>query len=309
VRLHKLGFAGAVVLGALFAFGAPSPAHAAIPVTRTGWWTRSPAPPAVEKGGLSVGDAPDGDLSVAAFEVDTAGGASGPKLTLTETGGQGQQTGALQACTTTDGWAAVDGGDLNLAPRATCPDKPLLLTRDNAGAWTVDLTQLLNGKTGTVSVMVLPAPPAADLPANTRPKAFQVAFSAPKLAGSTLPAPVEEDTTAAATSDSFAVPSYDAFPTPDLTTAITEPSAPLPELAASPATPAAVDAPNQIGGASPNFAVANHPTKGRSRLVIIGWFVLACVVGAAAAGWHWARDNGAFENLLPFKTRGLLPPA
>src|SRR5437016_2832080 len=109
---RTLGWAGVAFVLACSAF-APA-AHAAVPVTKVGWWTRSPAPPTVPSGGISVGEAPDGNLSVAAIEVDTGGGASTPKLSLSEAGGQAQQAATLQVCTTTDGWTAANGAAYSL---------------------------------------------------------------------------------------------------------------------------------------------------------------------------------------------------
>src|SRR3954447_13898011 len=84
-------------LASAMIFGAPVAAHADVPIKQVGWWTRSPAPPTVPDGGVSVGAAADGDLTVAAVQIDAGGGASGANLHLVETNGGGQLAG-LQVC-------------------------------------------------------------------------------------------------------------------------------------------------------------------------------------------------------------------
>src|SRR4051794_35727168 len=124
--------------------GGFTPAHAAVPVSKVGWWTRSPSTPTVPDGGLTVGVAPDGNLSVAAIGLDTAGGAAQAKVTLKETSdSQGAQAASLQVCTTSDEWAAGGKGDLATAPRPTCPQDPLLLKRADDGTWTADAASLI----------------------------------------------------------------------------------------------------------------------------------------------------------------------
>lgn len=325
----------APLAASVLGLGATAPARAAVPVSKVGWWTRSPSPAGPPQGGIEVGAAPDGNLSVAAFELDTGGGASGAKLTLTESGGQGQQAAALQACPTADQWAAASGGDISLAPRAQCPSQPYALTRDSSGNWTVDLTALLAGKTGPVSVMIVPGPAAAALPVGAQPAAFQVAFNPPAVDGTTLPATDSStsassssglssgaDTSGASATSTASTPSYSVasspayggsgtgasaiLPTssPDTTPAAPAPAAPAP-------APASV-APSTAGGAQLTFPIrpSSTHTKAKSPLVIVGWFFLSCVVGAGAAGWRWARQSGVLDRLLPSgRGANLLPPA
>jgi hypothetical protein len=49
-------------------------------------------------------------------------------------------------------------------------------------------------------------------------------------------------------------------------------------------------------------------TDGPSRLVIIGFVLLAALVGAAAAAIRWAQENGTFDRLLPSGGSGMLQP-
>src|SRR5690349_16301153 len=91
---------GAVAVALTSTLGGFTPANAAVPVSQVGWWTRSPSPPTVPEGGLTVGVAPDGNLSVAAIGLETAGGAESAKVTLKETtDSQGAPTASLQVCT------------------------------------------------------------------------------------------------------------------------------------------------------------------------------------------------------------------
>jgi hypothetical protein len=141
----------AVAVATAATLGGSTPARAAVPVTKVGWWTRSPSPPAVPEGGLSVGVAPDGNLSVAAIGLDTAGGAAQAKLALKETSdSQGAQAASLQVCTTSDDWGAESGGDITTAPRPTCPEQPLLLQRAADGTWTADAAPLVADQHGEV---------------------------------------------------------------------------------------------------------------------------------------------------------------
>jgi hypothetical protein len=291
---------------------APAPAaHAQVTVQKTGWWTRSAAAPAVPPNGLAVGEAPDGYLTVSAFQVDTGGGASNVAISLGESAGQGQQGASIQVCTTDDDWAQVEGGDLTLAPRPACPSDAVRLARDSKGVWTADLNTLLAGKTGAVSLMLIPGPNAAPLPGGARAGAFQVSFQPPTVTGTVVP---RADTSAS--SESATTPAFDTVPeetfSPALGGDLTTPEA-APSLAAAPAS-SEVAAEVQPGNANVNFPVRlqGTPTKrAKSRLVIIGWVVLAGAIGALAAGWHYAREAGTFERLLPIRTGGslLTPPS
>ena len=318
---------------ALFALGGGVAARAAIPVTKVGWWTKSPSPAGPPQGGIEVGAAPDGNLSVAALEIDAGGGASGAKLTLTESGGQAQQAATLQACPTSDSWASATGGALTDAPRAQCPTTPYALTRDSSGNWTIDLTPLLAGKTGPTSVMIVPGPPPAALPGGAQPAAFQVAFNPPTVDGTTLPATDtssgssslssgnDTSTSPADVSSTYStVPSYSVASSPAYSggTGIT-PSAVLPATPTTAAPVAATGAPasaapsvNPAGGGQVAFPIRAAGTRAKptSRGSIVAFLGLSLLVGVGAGGWHWARGEGILERLIPAgRGRSLLPPA
>lgn len=309
----------------------PGPARADVPVTKVGWWTRSPQPPSVPTGGIAVGDAPDGYLSVAAISLDTGGGASGAHVTLAESDGQGQQAASLQACPTSDKWSPANGDGLASAPRPQCnSSSPTLLTRDSSGNWTADLTPLLAGQTGSVSIMIVPGPPAAALPGSTETQAFQVSFSPPKVDGTVAPA---SDTSSSSASDSSfgagagtstvasdtgsatSLPAATTYSIPSTPTDLSTPSvaAPTPPPAQPSPAPAATPAPaaSTAGGGQFSFPIrtAGAHTKPKSRLVILAWVALSCLVGAAAAGWRWAQQEGVFERVALFgRGTQILPP-
>ena len=306
--------AGVASVFAVFAFSALAlvpAAHAQVAVQKTGWWTRSPAPPAVPAGGLAVGEAPDGYLTVSAFQVDAGGGATNASLSLAESDGQGQQGASIQACTSTDQWNSANGGELGLAPRPNCPTSAVLFTRDSNGVWAADINSLLAGKTGMVTLMVVPAPDAAALPGGARTGAFQISFKPPAVAGTVAPAAESEssaDTSSAGATDTAPATTFSpAFGAP-----LTTPGE-VPSLAAAPpstelAAPAAGNA-----NANVNFPVRVSGTpqkRAKSRLVILAWLVLASAIGAVAGVAHWARSEGVLARVLPVRRGGgLLPPA
>lgn len=331
IRWWRLAGVVSLTTGLLGVAGAPA-AHASVPISKVGWWTRSPSPAGPPAGGIEVGSAPDGNLSVAAIELDTGGGASGATLTLVESGGQAQQAASLQACPTSDQWNQANGDNLNLAPRAQCPATPYSLTRDSSGNWTIDLTPLLAGRTGPVGVMIVPGPAPAPsptpLPGGAQPGAFQVAFAPPTVAGTVAPGS-DTSSSGSTSGGSDQSPSVvTTFPapssTPDFSVANSPafssvgvtPSAVLPPAAAAPApavAPAAAPTatPSAAGGGQaifPTRPTGSHK-KGTSFLVVLAWLLLSGIVGAAAGGWRWAKSSGRLERLIPKGRRGsLLPP-
>lgn len=297
---------------AVFALLFVPAAHAQVAVQKTGWWTRSPSPPAVPQGGLAAGEAPDGYLTVSAFQVDAGGGASNVKLSMAESDGQGQQGASLQACTSTDQWNDANGADLGLAPRPTCPTPPVALARDSNGVWSADLNPLLAGKTGQVTIMVIPGPDAAALPGGARSGAFQVSFQPPTVAGSVAPAAESSSSDESASSPAVETTPATTF-SPAFGAPVATPEAAPSLAAAPPSSQLGSGTLPQAGNATVNFPVRVSGTpqkRAKSRLVILGWFVLASAIGAVAALWHWARAEGALSRLLPARTGGsVLPPA
>src|SRR4051812_22219370 len=167
---------GVAVLAAAVVALAPTAAHADVPVTQVGWWTRAPSPPTVPEGGIAVGAAPDGDLTIGALVIDAGeGGATGTELRLVETGGQGQQVAGLQVCPTSTTWSAAKGEPMTDAPKDDCKSATVAMKRAEDGAtWTAEVQKLVEGKTDTVGLIVKPASGSV---------AFQISFAPPSVAG------------------------------------------------------------------------------------------------------------------------------
>lgn len=301
-KVRGLAALGAAAIVAAVGMGGASPARADVPVGGVGWWTRSPSPPTVPQGGLSVGEAPDDDVSVAAIRLATGeGGATGVTITLTESGGEAQQAASLQVCTTTDAWNAAAGDPIELAPRPTCPADPLLLERDDAGTWTADLTPLLVGMTGDVSIMIVPGPAPASVPGVADAGVFQIAFAPPAVAG-TLTAPPDSSSsfgspsTSPSPSPAFSVPASSVAQSPAFAPVGAQPSAVLPSSQAD-ATVSTPDA----GGGQVSFPVAGvgSSTKPKSKAVILAMVAFSIIVGGAAAALRMAQERGVFERLIP----------
>src|SRR3954469_9813143 len=154
--------------------GGSVPARADVPVEKVGWWTRAAAPPSVPDGGIAVGAAPDGALTVGAVELSVGDGASGTSLRLVETSGEGQQVAAMKACPPGNGWSADKGGDLaSSAPKDQCSVAAVPFHRSDDGSWSADLDPLVAGKSGDLSIIVVPA--AGQTPVG----AFQISFAPP----------------------------------------------------------------------------------------------------------------------------------
>ena len=271
-----------------------APAGAEVPVRAVGWWTRSPAPPTVPSGGVAVGNAPDGPLTVAAVRIDVGGGATGTTLKLAEAGGQGQQVAAIQACPAADTWSTENGGDLSHAPKASCDVAKAPLARGADGTWSGDVQKLVEGKTATVSLAILPDTSQSPV------SAFQISFAAPVVRGSvsTSSSSGTDSSFQGATSSSPATSGF-ASPTTPPAASFSIPASPSvsPPTTAAPAaaTPGSTEGPTtQIAarryGALPRVRGGN----GRSvtKLSVLLWLLIALVVGGSAAGLHWAEAEG-----------------
>jgi hypothetical protein len=231
-----------VVLSAIGASAQTAPS-----VVATGWWSRSPLASAPE-GGLAVGAAPDGATSVSAIKVDLGGGVTNAVIALDEVSATGADLGAIVACAARNDWEPVEKGELTAAPRTDCSASPSVpVTRDASTLqWSVDLTRLLEGRTGEVTIALIPSwlPQTATAGGVA---AFDVQWSGPP----TLTA------TAAVTSASTPV-----------TTATTR--APAPAVAAAPTrapatvtfnvTPAAVPAPDLVAQGEATTTTAPEAT-------------------------------------------------
>lgn len=308
--------AAGLVVVAMTALGGSTPAGAAVPVTAVGWWTRSPSPPTVPAGGIAVGEAPDGDLSVAALRLSTGGGATGVKLTLAESSGEGKEAATLQVCTTTDAWNADSGTAITLAPRPNCPETPVLLARDSSGSWTADVTSLVGGQTGDISIMIVPGPAPAAVPGVAQAGAFQIAFKPPVVDGTVTPAAGESTSSPASepAPSTYSAPPASAAPDYSVATspAFGAPVGVVPSAVLPVATASAVVSSQTAGGGQTSFPVnpVGTDSEGKSKLVIVGFVLLSILVGAAAATARWAQEQGVFDRLIPSGGGGssLLPP-
>lgn len=292
----------ACALACLLVVGATAgSASADVPVSQVGWWTRALSPPTVPEGGIGVGAAPDGDLTVGAVLLDAGDGASGVGLRLVETGGQGQALASLVVCPTTTSWSAAAGGPMAEAPPADqCEATSAPMTRAADGTWTADVA-FANGQSGPVALLVKPAPGAV---------AFQLSFAPPTVTGTvSTPSPgggaAEEPASRPATSPRpSSTPSFVQPPSSPATAAV-----PVSVVAAP--MVAGTDAATSIGASSAEVAVpvfgsvpagGGDDDSGVSRLTIVSWYVLALVVGATVAALTWVRNEGrlSLEGLATF---------
>lgn len=150
------------------------PSASAATITEVGWWTRSPAASAPE-GGLTVANAPDGPVSVAAVRVDVGTtGISRGTLTLAQSGGAAPGGAQLVACVVGDGWTAGAAGAIADAPATVCTGTAAALTLEGT-SWTADVSDLLGDAKGSVSLAIVPAAGTAGL--------WDLRFDAPTFQG------------------------------------------------------------------------------------------------------------------------------
>ncbi|HUF31632.1 MAG TPA: hypothetical protein VMN58_00310 [Acidimicrobiales bacterium] len=276
-----------------------------------GWWTRSPAQGAPD-GGFAVANAPDGPLTVAALAVPGSDGATSASLEVVETGGLGQDGASIEVCVASTPWTPIEGGALADAPEADCDAGQATLERDGPSArWRADLTGLLAGTVGDLSVVLRPAQGEGPI----GPSPFDVRFAQPSFtvvgvpSGSTggdggtdepfapsdpsdgsaapsEPAPSSSGGFDSGTSTPFGVP---AAPSPAITPGAPVESAPQPlgvveDGVTAPA--GALTAPRPLIGSTDVEASAQW---GQALA-----FVLVSLVAAIAAGGanRWRRLNG-----------------
>jgi hypothetical protein len=206
------------------------PAAAAASISDVGWWSDRPGASAPD-GGFVVGTGPQGPVSVAAVRIDLGDGVTGALLSFTESGGVATSTAALAICATGDGWTAAPGAPLAEAPATSCAGTAVAPTRTET-TWTADIQALVEDRTGTVSLAIVPA---------SGQGLWEVQFEAPTIVAS--PVPPERSSTA--------------------TTARDRPTASEPSGTAEPATAGAV-ASTATGGPAPSVpggaAAATSPT-------------------------------------------------
>lgn len=215
----------AVALGALGALGwslaGIGSAGAVTAVDELGWWTRNPLSSAPD-GGFAAGAAPDGVTAVAAMRIDLGGGVDTLVLEVQPTT-DAIALGSLEVCLTPDTWTAAAPGALDDAPLTTCGGDTVPFARAGDG-WRSDVSSLVTGSTGVVSLGVVPTPGSGTVP-------FEVTFEAPTVrsTGAVAPAPA-----------SPSAPSPEPSPSPS----------PAPAPSGSPSIgPAPAPPPIQMGGA------------------------------------------------------------
>ena len=262
-------------------------------VVEFGWWTQVPGAVNPAGGGFTVADSPVDRLSVAAIRLSvTAPSLTSAKLVLPEN--QQVGTAVVQLCPTQSAWTAASPGPWDQRPTPDCA-APIPLVRDAAAlVWTADVLSLLSRGAGEVSLMVVPGPAAAGLPA---PAPFQVSFRGADLqseAGAALPdvapAPAPAD---GGFADTFgaasAVGSPSDFGVPD--------PLPGPAVAAPPANEQIVAAPVQTPGRFPQRNDAGAPGGGADQ----PWGRLPLLTLAAAA-----VGAGTSVGRSQLRERGLL---
>lgn len=194
-----------------------------------GWWTRSPAASAPD-GGITVGNAPDGPVSVAAIEVDLEDGVSSAKISFAQTGGAAPTAAQLVACIISGGFGSVQGGPIEEAPATTCSSTQAAVTSADGVTWTVDITDLVGDRAGSVGVAIVPATGATGVWDLQFDKPALQATAAPSSSGSssgnpTGPSPFASTATTAyrapstGSSSSFAAPKPPAVRAPATTVA------------------------------------------------------------------------------------------
>jgi hypothetical protein len=274
------------IVGVALVLGAPGTARADVPISQVGWWTRSPSPPTVPEGGIAVGAAPDGALTVGAVLLDAGDGATGATLRLVQTGGQGAQLAGIQVCPTTADWAAGEGEAMDKAPKDECASASVAMALGEDGTtWTADVQKLVDGKTGSVGLIVVPAPGSV---------AFQLAFAPPSVAGSVSEGSSEDvsssDQSFATTpvTEASSSPSFDVAPPPATTPATTATTVPAVQPIATP-----TEQPQLAAGLPARSS--SDPERGVTKLTVLAWYVIAAAVGAAVSGLTWLRANGRLE--------------
>ena len=262
---------------------------------------------------------PSGAISVAAVKLNTGDGVESAKITLAEDSGQGQDTAAIEACSTTNNWTPKSPGAWADAPPPDCREgHNVPLTRDATGQWTGDIAKLLTGSTSPQSVMIVPTPAASGV--GNVP--FQIAFKPPTVAGTTMSSG-ESDTSSSNYSNSYSSdtsssPSYSSSSSSGTGTSgtgtsslsgfsssplISVPSAGATEsgaATAATASPPPSTSDNSSTGfkqfkASLGARAASAASHKATRGTAIGLFGLALLIGAIAAVASWANAEGYFE--------------
>lgn len=296
-RAWMVAVAAAATAGAGGLLGGVAARGDAVPasVVQVGWWSQQPGAQAQSGNGFQVTLGAQGNLSVAAVELNV-GGASSATTTLTLAEASTSVTASravLQACMIPGSWAPANPGAWTAAPPYDCSSKVALNRDASSSTWTADVSALAQPG-HTTSLMIVPVPQPV---AGVLEPGFQVTFTGAsvKATGTTSPPDTSSyvgstDTTPSTTPDTAAVPAAPVTSLP--TTAFTTPpvAAPLPGDASVVTTPAPAPAASPTPAAAtsgfvatPTFAKAasHRPVRPWWRLVV--FVPLALAAGAAGA--------------------------
>lgn len=283
-------------LALLLLVAAPARADSVGSIKEFGWWTKRPGAQPTPNG-FEVANGPDGAESVAAFRVELTGSVSQATLKFSEATDPNvaavSGTPALKLCSTTSPWTADQQGAFDKAPTADCTVSAKM-TADKT-TWSGDVTPLLAGKTGEVSLMVVPdVQPAAGLVQPT----FNRQFGAPVLnadgsadasavtgglsSSYTVPPAARQEVPAGPV---FSTPSPVPVPAPASTSGAASAAASSPP--SRPATQPGVVTPRGV-----TIGAAHGAGKAWGRLVL--YIPLAVIIGL---GWVLARKSLAARDL------------
>jgi hypothetical protein len=168
-----------------------------------------------EFGGFEIARGPGGPDSVAAFRIVLTGSVSSATLVIAESGDPNlaelSGTPSMNVCVTTAPWTADVQGSFDKAPKEDCTVS-IPMVGGEARRWTADVTPLLSGKSGSVSLMVMPGPKPADAVIDT---GFNRPFGPPlvQVDGTASTSPSSTFTPGPATTQ---LPAGSAFPAPPL---------------------------------------------------------------------------------------------
>lgn len=242
MRDHRFRAAAAafVIAGVALAIGSMAPASASGTVDAVGWWTRNPLASAPD-GGFAVASAPDGPTSVAAVRIDLGSGLS--NLVIGASPATGADVASVQVCVTRDTWSVEAGGALTDAPTAACDGEAVPFAEAGAG-WRADVSSLVAGRKGAVSLALVPA---GSLP-------FDATFEVPSVIRAT-PAASSTATSSPPTTAAFSPPS--ASPAPSFRPVPSSAGFTVPAPTAPPSTPATL--PDATGAATTTVTSDDQP--------------------------------------------------
>jgi hypothetical protein len=273
----------------------PAQADSVGGIKEFGWWTKRPGAQPTPNG-FEVANGPDGVESVAAFRVALTGSVTQGTLEFTESTDANvakvSGTPALEVCATTSSWTAEQQGAFDKAPKPDC-SVSVKMQVDDKGSWAADVTPLLAGKTGEVSLMALPdVQPTAGLVQPT----FNRQFGAPVATTEGTPGPPSTSYSSSpsylsTTADRTELPAAQVFPTPPL--------APVPlnsngTVNASPSVPTPTTQANVVTPQGITIGAAHAAHKEWGRLVL--YVPLAGIIGVA---FVVGRKTLVARGLLP----------